>query len=166
MADKKKKKKIYAHPEKPSDQVEKQKSAIARGMASNKKARAAAVKAKPKNPTPQQQQQEKERRGGLREYFRGVVIETKKVVWPTRKELVSYTIVVFIACAFFAVFLWGADSGFLAIIREVFNINLGDYGADIAGLDVGESGLDLSDLGLVDLTQDGIDLSDYGIEAE
>jgi preprotein translocase subunit SecE len=69
-------------------------------------------------------QQKEQRQGGLREYFKGVKTETKKVVWPTRKELVSYTIVVFIACAFFGLFLWGVDSGFLAIIREVFNINM------------------------------------------
>ena len=100
------------------------KSALRRGMESSKKQKAAAIKSKPKKPTPQQQQQEQQRKGGLREYFRGVRVETKKVVWPTRKELVSYTIVVFIACAFFGVFLWAADTGFLAIIREVFKISM------------------------------------------
>ena len=114
MADKKKK---SADKKKGDEKVTK--SALARGMESQKKQRVAAVKAKPKN-APQQQ----ERTGGLREYFKGVQVETKKVVWPTRKELVSYTIVVFIACAFFGVFLWGVDSGFLAIIREVFSINM------------------------------------------
>jgi preprotein translocase subunit SecE len=119
MADKKK-----SGSKKPTGKTTK--SAIMRGMESSKKQRAAAVKAKPKNPTEQQkrEQQQKQRQGTLREYFSGVKIETKKVVWPTRKELVSYTIVVFIACAFFGVFLWGVDSGFLAIIREVFNISM------------------------------------------
>ena len=121
MADKKKKqgkKKAVAN--------EKQKSALARGLESSKKQRAAAIKAKPKNPTPQQkvEQEKQKRQGGLREYFNGVKIETKKVVWPTRKELVSYTIVVFIACAFFGLFLWGVDTGFLAVIREVFSISM------------------------------------------
>ena len=100
---------------------EKTKSALVRGMKKSKNERTAAIKAKPKNAPPQQQQ---ERTGGLREYFKGVRIETKKVVWPTRKELVSYTIVVLIACAFFSVFLWGVDSGFLAVIREVFAISM------------------------------------------
>ena len=119
MADKKK-----SGKNKP---VEKEtKSALARGMASSKKQRAAALKAQPKKPTPQQQreQQQKKQAGGLKEYFRGVRVETKKVVWPTRKELVSYTIVVLIACAFFGVFLWGVDTGFLAVIREVFSISM------------------------------------------
>jgi len=95
------------------------KSAIARNAERQKKERAAQIKAAPKNAPAQ-----KERGGGIREYFRGVVVETKKVVWPTRKELVSYTLVVLFACAFFGLFLWGVDSGFLAIIREVFNISM------------------------------------------
>jgi preprotein translocase subunit SecE len=97
----------------------KQKSAFVRGIERSKKQRTAAIKARPKNAPAQP-----EKTGGFREYFKGVRVETKKVVWPTRKELVSYTIVVFIACAFFGVFLWGVDSGFLAIIREVFNVSM------------------------------------------
>ena len=100
------------------------KSALMRGLESSKKQKAAAIKAKPKKQTEQQKREEKQKQGGLREYFKGVRVETKKVVWPTRKELVSYTIVVMIACAFFGLFLWGVDSGFLAIIREVFSINM------------------------------------------
>ena len=124
MADKKKSgnKKQAANAKKKGEKETK--SALMRGLESSKKQKAAAIKAKPKKPSPQQQQQQKEKQGGLREYFKGVRIETKKVVWPTRKELVSYTIVVFIAVAFFGVFLWGVDSGFLAIIREVFNISM------------------------------------------
>jgi preprotein translocase subunit SecE len=121
MADKKKK---QGNKKKAAEKETK--SALRRGMESQKKQRAAAIKAKPKNPTQQQkaEQQQKQRSGGLREYFNGVKIETKKVVWPTRKELVSYTIVVFIACAFFGLFLWGVDTGFLAVIREVFSISM------------------------------------------
>ena len=117
MADKKKKN--NKKPEKKET-----KSALRRGLESSKKQKAAAIKAKPKNPTEKQKREEQKKQSGLREYFRGVKIETKKVVWPTRKELVSYTIVVFIACAFFGLFLWGVDTGFLAIIREVFSINM------------------------------------------
>ena len=121
MADNKKKKQV-----KKKATEKETKSAIRRGMESSKKQRIAAVKAKPKNPTEQQkrEQQQKQRTGGLREYFSGVKIETKKVVWPTRRETVSYTIVVFIACTFFALFLWGVDTGFLAVIREVFNVSM------------------------------------------
>ena len=119
MADKKKKKNVSGV--KKDEKVTK--SALKRGMESQKKQRVAAIKSKPKN-APSQQPQQQERQSGLREYFKGVRTETKKVVWPTRKELVSYTIVVLIACAFFGLYLWGVDSGFLAIIREVFNISM------------------------------------------
>ena len=63
-------------------------------------------------------------RGGLKEYFKGVKVETKKVVWPTRQELVSYTVVVVFTCALFAVALWGVDSGFLALLKLLFNISM------------------------------------------
>jgi preprotein translocase subunit SecE len=63
------------------------------------------------------------KRGSLKEYFKGVKIETKKVVWPTRKELISYTVVVIFTCAFFALLIWGADSAFLAALSKLLGIN-------------------------------------------
>ena len=39
------------------------------------------------------------KRTGFRDYFKGVRTEMKKVVWPTKKELVSYTSVVILTCA-------------------------------------------------------------------
>ena len=99
---------------------QKSKSALMRGVEQSKKQRAAEIQSRPKNAPAQPK-----RKNALLEYFRGVRVETKKVVWPTRKETVSYTIVVLVACAFFGLFLWGVDSGFLAIIREVFNVSMG-----------------------------------------
>lgn len=61
---------------------------------------------------------------GLRAYFKGVRTEVKKVVWPTRKELVSYTLVVIFTCAFFGLAIWGIDSGFLALLKLIFNIHM------------------------------------------
>lgn len=61
----------------------------------------------------------KKKRGGLREYFKGVKLEMKKVVWPTRKELGSFTAVVLITCAAFAVVFWAVDTGVLAAIKAV-----------------------------------------------
>jgi preprotein translocase subunit SecE len=65
-----------------------------------------------------------EKKGGLGAYFKGVRVETKKVVWPTRKELVSYTIVVIFTCAVIGTAIWGIDSGFLALLKALFNINM------------------------------------------
>lgn len=70
------------------------------------------------------QKNDDKQRGGLKEYFKGVRVETKKVVWPTRKELMSYTVVVLFTCAFFGLAIWGIDSGFLALLKLIFNIHM------------------------------------------
>ena len=70
------------------------------------------------------QKNDDRKRGGLREYFKGVRVETKKVVWPTRKELLSYTLVVIFTCAFFGLAIWGIDTGFLALLQLIFNIQM------------------------------------------
>ena len=66
----------------------------------------------------------KKKRGSLKDYFKGVKVEMKKVVWPTRKELGSYTVVVLVTCAVFALGFWGIDSGFLAILRGLLGITM------------------------------------------
>lgn len=58
------------------------------------------------------------------EYLKGVKIEMKKVVWPTKKETVSYTAVVILTCALFALGFWLIDTGVLAALRAVLKINL------------------------------------------
>lgn len=43
-----------------------------------------------------------ENKGGLGRYFRGVKSEFKKVVWPSKKQIVQYSLIVIgvsIACA-------------------------------------------------------------------
>ncbi|MGN0701715.1 MAG: preprotein translocase subunit SecE [Lentihominibacter sp.] len=61
----------------------------------------------------------KKEKGGVRAYFKGVKLEMKKVVWPTRSELGSFTVVVLATCAAFALLFWGIDSGVLAAIRAI-----------------------------------------------
>jgi preprotein translocase subunit SecE len=56
--------------------------------------------------------QPKSKGGGLREYFKGVKVEIRKVVWPTRKELLSYTWTVLVTCFAFGVAIWLVDSIF------------------------------------------------------
>lgn len=59
-----------------------------------------------KKPTNAQRQREK-----TAEYFRGVMSELKKVHWPSRKQLLVYTGVVFVAVAIVAILMWFVDSG-------------------------------------------------------
>ncbi len=61
---------------------------------------------------------------GIGEYFRGIKTEMKKVVWPTRKELGSYTLVVLFTCAFFAAGFWLVDLGVLSALKAILGISL------------------------------------------
>ena len=64
------------------------------------------------------------KKGGLLAYLRGVRQEFGKVVWPTREELVTDTIVVFACVIFFAVGFWLIDTGFLAALKGILGITL------------------------------------------
>ena len=61
---------------------------------------------------------------GLIAYLKGVRQEFKKVVWPTREELVTDTVVVFACVIFFAVAFWLIDTGFLAALKGILGITL------------------------------------------
>ena len=64
------------------------------------------------------------KKGALREYFKGVRTELKKVVWPTKKETVKYTEVVILVCAAFALFFWLLDTGCLLVLGKVLGITM------------------------------------------
>nr|WP_204343433.1 preprotein translocase subunit SecE [Paenibacillus elgii] len=46
--------------------------------------------------------------------------ELKKVKWPTRKELISYTLVVLFTVAFVTVYFYVLDLGISELLRLVF----------------------------------------------
>ena len=48
----------------------------------------------------------------------------KKVVWPTKEEMGSYTVVVLVTCAVFALAFWAIDSGFLAVLKALLGITM------------------------------------------
>ena len=64
------------------------------------------------------------KKGGLISYFRGVRQEFRKVVWPTREELTTDTVVVIGCVVFFAVAFWLIDTGFLAALKGILGITL------------------------------------------
>ncbi|QEK11153.1 preprotein translocase subunit SecE [Crassaminicella thermophila] len=45
-------------------------------------------------------------------FFRHVKAELKKVIWPSKKELTSYTTVVLTTCAVVAIGIWLVDTIF------------------------------------------------------
>lgn len=59
-----------------------------------------------------------QRRGGVGRMAREMKAELKKVVWPTKKELINYTIVVFLTVVFIAALIGIVD----AIFGELFQL--------------------------------------------
>ncbi|MEO6256471.1 MAG: preprotein translocase subunit SecE [Sphingomicrobium sp.] len=51
------------------------------------------------------------------EFIRQVRAETAKVVWPTRKETVTTTIMVMIMTGMLAIFFFGVDAVFNSIVK-------------------------------------------------
>jgi preprotein translocase subunit SecE len=64
----------------------------------------------------------------LREGYKDVLAEMKKVTWPSRNEVVSTTVVVIVATVVFAVYLWGCDVVFYKGIEFLF----GKFGASVS----------------------------------
>lgn len=63
-----------------------------------------------KEPAKVQKSSFSERAGNVSKYFRGVQNELKKVHWPTRKEVVTYTAVVLASVTAVAAVIWVLDS--------------------------------------------------------
>jgi preprotein translocase subunit SecE len=56
----------------------------------------------------------------LLRFFREVVAELRKVIWPTRKELLTYTTVVVIFVTVMVAIVAGLDVGFARAVEFVF----------------------------------------------
>ena len=57
-------------------------------------------------------------------FWKGVRTELKKVVWPTKKELKNYTVVVILVCCAFALGFWVLDTVFLKLLEMVIGVTL------------------------------------------
>ena len=55
------------------------------------------------------------------EFIRQVRAETAKVVWPTRKETVATAIMVLIMTGLLAIFFFGVDATFNALVRKLLS---------------------------------------------
>ena len=53
-------------------------------------------------------------------FLRQVVAELRKVIWPTRKELVTYTTVAIVFILVMTAFVTGLDYGFTKLVFKVF----------------------------------------------
>ena len=53
-------------------------------------------------------------------FLKQVIAELRKVIWPTRSELVNYSIIVFVFVVLITAFIAGLDIGFAKLILLVF----------------------------------------------
>ena len=56
---------------------------------------------------------------GIMRCLREAKSELKKVTWPTRRELIAHTIVVFIAVVLSAILIWVIDSIFAGLFQLI-----------------------------------------------
>ena len=53
-------------------------------------------------------------------FFRQIVGELRKVIWPTRKELLTYTVVCLVFVIFMVIIVTSLDYGFTKLVFGVF----------------------------------------------
>jgi len=63
---------------------------------------------------------QKRERTGARQFLKEVRQELKKVVWPTRQELVTYTVVVLVTVVVLTSLVFGLDVVFSKLVLDVF----------------------------------------------
>lgn len=63
---------------------------------------------------------EQRKRTGARQFLKEVRQELKKVLWPTRQELVTYTIVVLVTVIVLTSYVYGLDVVFSKFVLKVF----------------------------------------------
>ena len=63
----------------------------------------------------------KKSRTGVRQFVREVRGELKRVVWPSRKEVASYSLVVLVAVTIVTLFVFGMDQLFGEFALRVFS---------------------------------------------
>lgn len=65
---------------------------------------------------------EKAKKGGLKKYLKDLKSELKKVVWPSRKQVVNNTGVVITVMGIMGIFLFAIDTGLAAVVKAVLSI--------------------------------------------
>lgn len=78
----------------------------------------------PKNrERPQPQARPQTERTSPRQFLREMRAELRKVIWPTREELINYSVVVLIFLVIFTAFIAVVDWGFGRSILWLFGLN-------------------------------------------
>ncbi len=70
------------------------------------------------NAKPEKKKEKKAKKGNpVGKYFRDLKGEFKKIVWPSKKQIINNTIIVIIAIIVIGIFIWAIDFGLGALIR-------------------------------------------------
>lgn len=64
---------------------------------------------------------ERKKRTPPRQFIKEVRTELKKVAWPSRKEVATYTVVVLVSVVFLTTIVFGMDYGFNQIVFRAFS---------------------------------------------
>jgi preprotein translocase subunit SecE len=75
-------------------------------------------------PTPRPQPAAKKQRTKPRQFFKEVVAELRKVAWPTRQEVVAYSIVVLVGSIIVAALVFGMDYVFTKGVLKLFGVEV------------------------------------------
>jgi preprotein translocase subunit SecE len=81
--------------------------------------REAAVTSARRGATPAAKTEGKKKRTGVREFLKEVRQELRRVDWPSRRELISYTIVVLVTVVVMMSLVYGLDFVFSKVIFNV-----------------------------------------------
>jgi preprotein translocase subunit SecE len=87
--------------------------------AASSRRRDRAQQVRPTERTKSQTGQQREKRGGFRAFAGESYAELRKVEWPSKRQLVSATVVVLIAIAVVGAYLAVADFAFSRLVRDV-----------------------------------------------
>ena len=63
-----------------------------------------------------------EKKGGIKKYFKDLKSEIKKVVWPSKKQVINNTGIVLTVMVIVGLFLAGIDAGLGAAIRALLGL--------------------------------------------
>ena len=63
------------------------------------------------------------KKGGIKKYFRDLKSEIKKVVWPSRKQVINNTGIVLTVMVIAGLFLAGIDAGLGAAIKAMLGLS-------------------------------------------
>jgi preprotein translocase subunit SecE len=75
--------------------------------------------AKPTNPSGPVRPPMPKFKGGLKQYFKEVGVEMRRVIWPTRAETFRLTVMVLLVCVMFVLYLFAASTAVHYIITAM-----------------------------------------------